>query len=52
MQTIINKTLKSIDSVILNVSKRLPHNFPDDIVTSIVDGMRKASSKFKEKQQE
>ncbi|MFV2060561.1 MAG: type II toxin-antitoxin system HipA family toxin [Gammaproteobacteria bacterium] len=46
MQMIIDETLNSIDNVILNVSKKLPHNFPDDIVTSIVEGMRKASSKF------
>jgi len=45
MQTIIDETLQSIDSVILNVSKRLSHNFPDDIVTAIVDGIRKASGK-------
>jgi len=46
MQKIIDETLKAIDSVTHNVSNRLPHNFPDEIATTIIAGIRKASRKF------
>lgn len=48
MRMIIDETVNAIDSVFFNVSKRLPHNFPDDIASAIVDGVRKTSSNFKD----
>lgn len=46
LQEIIDETLAHIDSVISKISSRLPANFPDEVSTSIFEGMNKARAKF------
>jgi serine/threonine-protein kinase HipA len=46
MQAIIDQTLSNIDSIIANVTSRLPTDFPDDITNPIFDGVRRVTSKF------
>ncbi len=46
MQTIIDQTLNNIDSVIVDVTSRLPADFPNEISNPIFDGIRKAARKF------
>ncbi len=48
MQAIIDQTLRVLDTVINDVSSRLPSGFPGDISTTIFDGMRKAAGKFQQ----
>ena len=46
MQAIIDKVLASLDSVIDEVTSRLPAGFPEDIAKLIFDGMKKAARKL------
>ena len=46
MQTIIESTLASIDSVIEDVTARLPAEFPEAIAHAIFAGIRKTAAKF------
>lgn len=46
MQAIIDQTIGSIDTVIADVSSRLPDSFPDDIANPIFEGLKKATRKF------
>ena len=46
MQAIIDKVLASLDSVIDDVTSRLPAGFPEDIAKPIFDGMKKAARKL------
>ncbi len=46
MQAIIDNTLGSIDTVIEEVTSRLPAGFPDDIAKPIFAGIIKAAAKF------
>jgi len=46
MQTIIEQTINNIDSVLNNVSARLPDDFPNEISKPIFEGMRKVISKI------
>lgn len=46
MQTIIEQTISSVESVIADVISRLPANFPDDIANPIFNGIRKIAGKF------
>jgi len=48
MQSIINQTINNVDSVIDNVSARLPDNFPSEIVEPIFNGMNKIIKKLPE----
>lgn len=46
MQAIIDQTLGNIDSIIANVTSRLPTDFPDEITNPIFDGIRRVTSKL------
>lgn len=46
MKAIIDQTLSNIDSIIADVTTRLPTGFPDDITNPIFDGMRRSARKF------
>ena len=46
MQAIINQTVSNIESVIKNVSARLPDKFPDEIASPIFNGIRKVTNKI------
>jgi len=46
MQAIIDQTIETIDTVITDVSSRLPDNFPADISKSIFDGLKRMADKF------
>ncbi len=46
MQAIIDHTLSNIDSVISDVSSRLPTDFPNDIAGPVFDGIGKIARKF------
>jgi serine/threonine-protein kinase HipA len=46
MQMIIEQTLSKLDRVIQKVVSELPKSVPDDISTSIFDGMKEAARRF------
>lgn len=46
MQAIIDGTLGNVESVITDVSSRLPADFPDDIASPVFEGIRKVAGKF------
>ena len=46
MKEIIEQTISNIDSVLTDVSSRLPSDFPDNISTPIFEGMKKKASKI------
>ena len=47
MQSIIDQTISNVDSVISNVSSRLPDDFPNEIVQPIFNGINKLIKKLK-----
>jgi len=47
MKSIIERTLGDLDTVIKNVSSRIPQDFPDDIADPVFDGMRNIAHKLK-----
>jgi serine/threonine-protein kinase HipA len=47
MQSLVTDTLNSMESVITEVTSRLPNGFPEDIYQPIVNGMRKAARKLR-----
>lgn len=49
MSEIIEQTIGTVDSVLANVSARLPDKFPDDIASPIFDQLKKAISKLSKK---
>jgi serine/threonine-protein kinase HipA len=46
MQEIMDQTFDSLDKVIENISSRLPAGFPEEIASSIFNGMKKVERKF------
>jgi len=46
MQAIIDQAIGTVDTVITDVSSRLPNGFPDDIATPVFDGLKKMAGKF------
>lgn len=46
MSEIIEQTIGTVDSVLADVSSRLPDNFPDDIASPIFDQLKRAVSKI------
>ena len=46
MQSIIDQTINNVDSVISNVSSRLPDDFPSEIVEPIFNGINKIIKKL------
>ncbi|NOR39985.1 MAG: type II toxin-antitoxin system HipA family toxin [Gammaproteobacteria bacterium] len=46
MKEIIDHSISKMDTVISDVSSRLPSGFPDDISNPIFDGMKKAANRF------
>lgn len=48
MQSIIDQTISNVDSVIANISSRLPDDFPSEIVEPIFNGINKLIKKLKQ----
>jgi serine/threonine-protein kinase HipA len=46
MQAVIDQTLNNIDSVINEVTSRLPEGFPEEISGPVFDGITKAAKRF------
>jgi len=47
MQSIIDQTINNVDSVIANVSSRIPEDFPSEINEPIFNGINKLIKKLK-----